>query len=133
MAEKIKFIIPGKPEYLTMVRLAIGSVAEVADFNIDEIDDIKTAVGEACKNISCHGKDVFSDEYTLECICEKGCLEIYVTDTSAGHKIEKLSKICADCPNEGDLGIFVIKSLMNEVELLDNPEGKKTIKMVKRK
>ena len=133
MAEKIKFIIPGKPEYLTMVRLAIGSVAEVADFNIDEIDDIKTAVGEACKNISCHGKDGFAEEYNLECICEKGCLEIYVTDTSAGHKIEKLSKICADCPNEGDLGIFVIKSLMNEVELLDNPEGKKTIKMVKRK
>ena len=133
MAEKIKFIIPGKPEYLTMVRLAIGSVAEVADFNIDEIDDIKTAVGEACKNISCHCKDGFAEEYTLECICEKGCLEIYVTDTSAGHKIEKLSKICADCPNEGDSGIFVIKSLMNEVELLDNPEGKKTIKMVKRK
>ena len=60
-------------------------------------------------------------------------MEIYVTDTSAGHKLTKLSKICVDCPNEGDLGIFVIKSLMNEVELLDNPEGKKTIKMVKRK
>ena len=55
MADKIKFIIPGKPEYLTMVRLAIGSVAGVADFNLDEIEDIKTAVGEACKNISCHG------------------------------------------------------------------------------
>ena len=47
MADKIKFIIPGKPEYLTMVRLAIGSVAGVADFNLDEIEDVKTAVGEA--------------------------------------------------------------------------------------
>ena len=133
MADKIKFIIPGKPEYLTMVRLTIGSVAGVADFNLDEIEDIKTAVGEACKNISCHGSDGFAEEYTLECISEEGYVEIYVTDTSAGHKLKKLSKICVDCPNEGDLGIFVIKSLMNEVELLDNPEGKKTIKMVKRK
>lgn len=27
MADKVKFTIPGKPEYLTMVRLAIGSIA----------------------------------------------------------------------------------------------------------
>ena len=40
---------------------------------------------------------------------------------------------CMDCPNEGDIGVFLIKTLMNEVELLDNSSGKKTIKMVKRK
>ena len=72
MADKIKFIIPGKPEYLTMVRLAIGSVAGVADFNLDEIEDIKTAVGEACNNNSCHGADGLAEEYTLECISEEG-------------------------------------------------------------
>ena len=43
MEDKIKFIIPGKPEYLTMVRLAIGSIADTAQFNMDEIEDIQTA------------------------------------------------------------------------------------------
>ena len=35
--DKINFIIPGKPEYLTMVRLAIGSIASNAGFNLEEI------------------------------------------------------------------------------------------------
>ena len=44
MADKIKFIIPGKPEYLTMVRLALGSIADTAGFDLEEIEDIKTSV-----------------------------------------------------------------------------------------
>ena len=48
MADKIKFIIPGKPEYLTMVRLALGSIADTAGFDLEEIEDIKTSVQEAC-------------------------------------------------------------------------------------
>ena len=39
MADKIKFIIPGKPEYLTMVRLALGSIADAAGFDLEEIED----------------------------------------------------------------------------------------------
>ncbi len=131
MADKIKFIIPGKPEYMTMVRLAIGSVADVAGFNLDEIEDIKTAVGEACKMITCHGYEGWAEEYTLECVVEEESLQIFVTDTSLSHLVEKQGRMCADCPNEGDLGIFVIRTLMNQVELINNPEGKKTIKMVK--
>ena len=54
-------------------------------------------------------------------------------DTSTNHLVQKQGRMCADCPNEGDLGIFVIRTLMTQVELINNPEGKKTIKMVKRK
>ena len=53
--DNIKFITPGKPEYLTMVRLAIASIANTAGFDYDAIEDIKTAVEEGCKNVSCHG------------------------------------------------------------------------------
>ena len=41
--DKLNFIIPGKPEYLTMVRLAISSVASTAGFNLEAIEDIKTS------------------------------------------------------------------------------------------
>jgi len=44
--DNLEFIIPGKPEYLTMVRLAIGSIAATAGFNLDAVEDIKTAVSE---------------------------------------------------------------------------------------
>ena len=133
MADKIKFTIPGKPAYLTMVRLAIGSVADTMGFDFDEIEDIKTAVAEACKNVSCHGLDGFAEEYSVECVADEGCLEIYVTDNSDGHVLQRLAKPCQSCPNEGNLAIFVIQSLMDEVTILDGTQGKKTIKMVKRK
>ena len=133
MADRIKFTIPGKPAYLTMVRLAIGSVADTIGFDFEEIEDIKTAVTEACKNVSCHGLDGFAEEYSVECIAGEDSLEIYVTDNSEGHVLERLAKPCQSCPNEGNLAIFVIQSLMSEVEILDGSQGKKTIKMVKRK
>lgn len=133
MADKVKFTIPGKPEYITMVRLAIGSIADTSGFNIEEIEDIKTAVGQACKNISCHGKEGITTEYSVDCVSEKNLLEIYVTDTGYIDGSKDFSMKCMDCPNEGDIGVFLIKTLMTEVELIDNPSGKKTIKMVKRK
>ena len=133
MADRIKFNIPGKPAYLTMVRLAIGSVADTMGFDFEEIEDIKTAVSEACKNVSCHGLDGFAEEYSVECIADEGYLEMYVTDNSDGHVLERLAKPRQSCPNEGNLAIFVIQSLMSEVEILDGSQGKKTIKMVKRK
>ncbi len=133
MADKLKFVVPGKPQYITIVRLAVGSAADNAGFNIEEIEDIKNAVGEACKNISCHGSEGFAEEYEVECIVEEGRMEIYVTDTSSSHKLKKLQKPCLDCPNEGDLGLYIIKSLMSSIELIDGPNCKKTIKMIKAK
>lgn len=129
--DNLKFTIPGKPEYLTMVRLAIGSIAKTAGFDIDVTEDVKNAVEEACKNVSCHGFEGFSDKYELQCNVEKGRLEIVVKDACEAHNLEKLSKPCQDCPKEGDLGIFVIQSLMNEVEFGKEEDGHKTIRMVK--
>lgn len=133
MVDKVKFVITGKPKYITMVRLAIGSIADADGFNVDEIDDIKMAVGEACKNISCHGKEGMAAQYTVECISDENSMEIYVTDTSEKETLKDQSMKCIDCPNEGDIGFYVIKSLMTEAEIIETEAGNKTIKMVKRK
>lgn len=129
--DKLVFSIPGKPEYLTMVRLAISSIATTAGFDLDAVEDLKTAVSEACKNISCHGSSGFSDKYEIECNVKKGIIEIIVKDDCDSHTLEKLSKPCQNCPKEGDLGLFVIKSLVNELEFGKGDDGRKMIKMVK--
>ena len=133
MTDKLVFDSPGRPEYITMMRLAIGSIADTAGFDIEEVDDIKTAVAEACRNISCHGQEGFAELYQVECLVEDGRLEISVQDKSSAHSIQKVKKPCLDCPNEGHLGVFVIQSLMTKVEIIDNPQGKQTIKMIKEK
>ena len=54
MSERFKFVIPGRPEHIPTVRLAVGSVAASCGFDVEEIDDIKTATGEACQLVTCH-------------------------------------------------------------------------------
>lgn len=133
MTDKIKFTVPGKPEYLTLVRLSVGSVADLAGFNYEEIEDIKTAVSEACRTVSCHGFEGFAEEYTISCEIEEGKIELLIADTGKKHDVEKKGKPCFDCPNEGNLAIFVAKSLMDSVEVVENEYGAKYVKMVKSK
>lgn len=133
MADKLKFVIPGKPEYITMVRLAVGSVADNAGFDFEQIEDIKNAVAEACKNICCHGSEGWAEEFQVECLIDDKKMEIYVKDTSTEHNVEKLYRPCLDCPNEGDLALYVITSLMDKLEIIKGANCKNTIKMVKEK
>lgn len=129
--DNLTMTIPGKPEYLLMVRLAIGSVATTAGFDIDATEDIKNATEEAIKNVSCHGFDGFSDKCAIQCKVEKEHLEITVKDECEKHTLEKLAKPCQNCPKEGDIGIIVIQSLMDEVDFGKTEDGRKSIRMVK--
>lgn len=130
--DSIRFEIPGKPAYLTMVRLALSSVATTAGFDLDDIEDIKTAVTEACKQISCHGFTGFSDKYEVVLSVEDRKMTVKVTDECSQHHLEKLDKPCQQCPQDGDLSVMVIKSLMSEVEVGTNEtNGRKMIKMTK--
>ncbi len=130
--DKLSLKIPGKPEYIKGTRLFIGSVAANAGFDVEQCEDLKTAVSEACKNISCHGSLGFSDEYEVACLLEQNKITVTVTDLSESHQLEKLNKPCKNCPKEGDLSIFIIRSLVDELEFGNNEDGLKYITMVKR-
>ena len=96
--DKLSLKIPGKPEYIKGTRLFIGSVAANAGFDVEQCEDLKTAVSEACKNISCHGSLGFSDEYEVACLLEQNKITVTVTDLSESHQLEKLNKPCKNCP-----------------------------------
>lgn len=131
--DNLKITIPGKPEYMTMIRLAITSLATYAGFDVENAEEIKMAVVEACKNISCHGSQGFSDKYEIEVNLEKGSnFEVTVTDACDSHTIEKLEKPCRMCPQEGDIGAIMIHTLMDCVEVGQTEDGHKYINMVKR-
>ena len=131
MQDKLKFIVPGKPEYATMIRLAIGTVALENGFSIEDAEDIKVATAEACKNICCHGNDSYPESLEIDCLVEKGKIEIKVLDMGEGNSREKVNPICMDCPKEGDLSLAVIKSIMDEVKVSTLAQGKKFIEMKK--
>lgn len=132
MKDLLKFSLPGNPKYWQAIKLAVGSAAGTANFSIEAVEDIEIAVSEACKNITCHGTDGFSDIYEIKCELDDEQIVITVTDIS-DHTLKKDKKPCLDCPNEGELGIHIINTLMDEVEICKASQGKKSIKMVKNK
>ena len=129
----LKMVIPGKPEYMTMIRLAAGSLAANAGFDLDACEEIKLAVGEACKNVSCHGQAGYSDRYELDFVVGKGSFEVTVIDDCDCHTLEKTAPQCRQCPQEGDIGMIMIRSMMSCVEIGSDEAGHKYISMVKRK
>lgn len=130
MSDVLTFSIPGKPEYVQMVRLAIGSVAGKAEFDVEKIDDIEVAVGEACKLVTCHGHDAWGEKYDLKVKVDDDRMEITVSDNEI-HDIEKTCKQCVRCPEDGDLAIFVMNSLMDEIEVINGENGNRSVRMVK--
>ena len=135
MRENFKLIVPGKPEYVGAVRLAISLVASNAGFDIEAIEDIKVAVSEACTNIVRHGCTEFNDgehiEYNVDCEIEKDKLSIIIDDNGVGYDLNKYKEPKIPAETAGGLGIFIIRALMDEVEV-ESEEGIGThIRMVK--
>lgn len=131
MADVLTFSIPGKPEYVQMVRLAIGSVANKAGFDMDKVDDIEVAVGEAFKLVTCHGHDGWGEKYGLEVNVDDDRIEIKISDNCTTHDIEKTCRQCQRCPEDGDLSVFVINSLMDEIEMISSENDNRSVRMVK--
>jgi len=130
MGDLLKFSIPGKPEYVRVVRLAVSSAANCAGFDMDAIEDIKVAVSEACTNVVRHGG---RDEncYEVECTIEADKFIILVTDACGGYNTEEYREPTLCELKEGGLGIFIIKALMDEVNIFSKLGEGTRIQMIK--
>lgn len=99
--------IPRKADYISLVRLTASSIAYNLNMSIDEIEDIKVCIGEACNNsISLSKKDEISIVFRV------GLEEITIEVDEVLENIpEELDEI-----NERELGILIISTLMDTVE-----------------
>ncbi|MDO5707326.1 MAG: hypothetical protein Q4P31_01620 [Andreesenia angusta] len=61
MNEKIELIIPAKAENISVARLTASSIGMKMKLSIDEIEDIKLCVGEAC-NILLQKSNIDKDD-----------------------------------------------------------------------
>ena len=64
--ETIKMEISANPDFVSIIRLTTSGIANKIGFSIDDIEDMKVAVSEACTNAIKHSSDnKFSVEYTI--------------------------------------------------------------------
>ncbi|HPO04849.1 MAG TPA: ATP-binding protein [Bacillota bacterium] len=130
MTDMMKFSVPGKPEYVGTVRMAVSCLANSVGFDVEAIEDIKVAVSEACTNAVCHRSND-SGDYEVYCELSEDRLVISVVDKAGGYDPGAYSEPHLDCPKEGGLGIYIIKALMDEVEIFTEIGIGTRIQMVK--
>jgi serine/threonine-protein kinase RsbW len=123
MNDVVNLSLPSKPEYVSVARLTASFVANKMGFDIEAIEDIKLAVGEACNNAVLHSGSF--DTYNLEFIQNDETLVIEIKDFGNGFKVENYTEPKLDDPQENGLGLFIIKSLMDSVTI-ESAEGNGT-------
>lgn len=129
----IEFIVAGKPEYIDAVCLAIKIFAEDKGFNEEKLEDIELASKEACKIVICHKRDGYASKYKVKCEGLEDGIKIAVEDVSCEKRIRiPEQRICLNCPEEGNVCLELIKSLMDEAQIEQKKEETCSITMVKK-
>jgi len=106
--------IPAKAEWVAVARLAVAAVAGRCDFSLEDIEDIRLAIAEACTSVI---RDARPWEH-VEIRCETEPNELVVTVRGG-----KATAIRADARSEQGLGLLIIQSLMDSVEYQLEREG----------
>ena len=126
--ETIKMEISANPEYVSIIRLTTSGIANKVGFCLDDIEDLKVAISEACTNAIKHSLD---DKFLVEFSILNNGLSIEVQDKGTGYDVDSLQEPDLANPKEGGLGLFIIKTLMDEVNTISNTDEGTTIKMTK--
>ena len=131
MPDLLKMCVPGKPEYVRTVRMTAASIASDAGFDIEAIEDIKVAVSEACNNTIVHARESNIIDYYVEFMREDEKLTITVKDSGQGYDTDAYVEPAVDELQSGGLGLFIIKALMDEIDIESKPGVGTSIRMIK--
>src|SRR5438552_9099591 len=86
----VELSIPGRPEYVSVARLAILGVASRMRFSYDEVEDIRLAVGEACTTAieRANGSGQSGQAIQVRCLIDSTKLVVEVRDNAPGPEVE---------------------------------------------
>ena len=117
----IEVSLPNKLGYERIAMQCAASFAKIVGFVPERVEDLKTAVSEACLNAMEHGNKCHPDKRVVITMnYEEGVFSVTVVDEGEGIEVlpedpdieEKIENL--ETPR--GLGIFLIKNLVDQVE-----------------
>ena len=122
-ARTVLLTIPAKPEYITLSRLALSGLSRVRPFADDTLADLKLALTEACSNSVRHAYGDGHGHVDISFELREDRLIVEVADDGSGFE-PAAAREAADELVEGGLGIAIIRSIADEVEIGGGPDGR---------
>jgi serine/threonine-protein kinase RsbW len=120
---RVRLTIPAKPEYITLVRLALSGLSGLRPLSEETLSDMKLAVTEACTNSVRHGYQDGGGKVEILYELQPDRLVVEVADDGPGFDAS------GDRPTkenlaEGGLGIAIIKAVSDEFESGERSDGR---------
>ena len=128
--------IPSQTDNLELIRDFVSKVSEKVGFQDDDVDKIRIAVDEACTNVVKHAYEKEGEDHIGVIIkIDYQKLAIIVTDRGKGFdptsmELPQMEAYLAEL-RVGGLGIYLIKTLMDEVDYDIQPGVRNEVRMVK--
>ena len=126
---QIELRIPRRPEFVKLARCTAWSLAAQLDFLVSQADDIKLAVGEACTNAIEHLPASAPEDLMVRFTVAPEKLVIEVVDNGPGFDPSRVGD--CDCDETGGLGLVIIRSIMDEVDVICDPATGTCVRMAK--
>lgn len=125
-AKQIELCVPAEQSMMLVVRMATAGVMSRAGLTLDEMDDIKMAIDEACNMMmlqkpSCSGLYIVY-EYDRQSVCVR---------------IEGRDPVCKESSAKTDLNMqevirCILESMVDEVEMTEREDGSTKIVRLKK-
>jgi len=122
---EVRLTIPAKPEYITLCRLALTGISRLRPLGDETLADLKLALTEACSNSVRHAYGDADGSVDIRYELHADRLVIEVADNGAGFdpaapggdgRVDELA--------EGGLGIAIIRSIADDVEIGTGEDGR---------
>lgn len=114
----VRLQLESSPETLTLVRGALGGMAELLALDVELLDDLKTAVSEACNNVVMHAYGGESGPLSVCLFVGEEEIEVSVRDQGRGIPMQAP----ADDRLQG-VGIPIMRALAQQTAFRSLDEG----------
>lgn len=121
----VRLDLDSRPETLTLVRGALGGVADQLALDPELLDDLKTAVSEACNNVVMHAYDDVPGPLGVRLYAREETIEVVIRDEGRG-----IPEIAPSDDRLQGVGLPVIRALTQQAEFRPMPAGGTEVRML---
>jgi serine/threonine-protein kinase RsbW len=119
----VRLDVESRPESLTLVRSLLSAVGDALTLGPELVDDLRTAVSEACNNVVLHAYDAEPGPLMISLVASQSGLHILVRDNGSG-----MHKVSSSAERMG-VGLAVIGALADRTEFRSNSDGGTDVRM----
>ena len=120
----VRLELDSRPETLTLVRGVLAGVAELIGLDPELLDDLKTAVSEACNNVVMHAYEGETGPLGVRMYIDPEAIEVVVIDRGSG-----LPALAPADETIRGVGLSVIRALAERAEFRAVPDGGTEVRM----